>query len=79
MHYVFGMQIEHDPQEPPRDRTGNGIFYAWAVLLPVMWGGFYYFDMLEWRSAVLGALTGGVFVAIMTEITGNRVPPWMRR
>lgn len=33
---------------------------------------------VDWRSALLGGLTGGVFVAIMTEVTGNKVPPWMR-
>lgn len=79
MHYVGGMQIDHDPKEPPRFNGGNGIFYIWAALLPAMWGGFWYFDMLEWRSAILGALSGGVFVTIMIEITGNKVPPWMRR
>jgi hypothetical protein len=73
------MQIDHDREEPPRDTGGNGVLYAWLVILPALWAVFYFTGMLEWRSAVLGALTGGIFVIIMTEITGNRVPSWMRR
>lgn len=73
------MQIDHDPKEPPRYKGGNGIFYAWAVILPVLWAGFYFTGMLDWHSAVLGLGTGAICATILTEITGNRVPPWMRR
>lgn len=36
-------------------------------------------ETLDWPSVRLGALTGGVFVIIMTAITKDKVPPWMRR
>lgn len=77
--YFVRMQIEHDAGENPKDTSGRGVSYALAVILPVLWGIFYFTGMLEWRSAVLGFGTGAVFIIIMTEITGNRVPSWMRR
>lgn len=79
MYYLFGMQIDHDPQEPPRDRTGNGVLWLAGGMVLVLWLGYYFFDMLDWHSAALGLGSGVVFVVIMTEITGNKVPPWMRR
>ncbi|TIN88334.1 MAG: hypothetical protein E5X94_00580 [Mesorhizobium sp.] len=78
MHYVFGMQIEHDPKEPPRDRTGSGVLWGSAGMVALIWLVFLTLVGVDWRSALLGGLTGGVFVAIMTEVTGNKVPPWMR-
>lgn len=73
------MQIEHDPKEPPRYKGGNGIFWALGVVIAALWTAFVAFQMLDWHSAALGFGTGAVFVIIMVEITGNRVPPWMRR
>lgn len=73
------MQIDHDPAEPPRDRTGNGVLWGAAAMVALLWAGSLTLMSVDWHSAVLGAVTGGVFVIIMNEITGNKVPPWMRR
>jgi len=71
--------IDHDPDEPPPDRTGNGIYWAWCVILPVLWLIQLTLGEVDWQSAVLGGLTGGMFVIIMIAYTGNKVPKWMRR
>lgn len=73
------MQIDHDPTEPPRDRTGNWIYWAGAALVVVLWAVSLSTMTLDWHSVRLGAITGGVFVLIMTAITKGKVPPWMRR
>lgn len=36
-------------------------------------------EEVDWYFTGLGALTGGTFVAIVLDYTGNRVPKWMRR
>jgi hypothetical protein len=72
-------QIDHDPDEPPRDRSGNGVLWMAGLMVSLLWLGSLTLLTLDWHSVTLGAVTGGVFVAIMTEITGNKVPPWMRR
>lgn len=71
--------IDHDPDEPPRDKTGNGIYWFWAIALPVMWAGNIAFNNVDWSSVAAGALTGGVFVLFIIAYTGDRVPKWMRR
>jgi hypothetical protein len=72
------MQIEHDPKEPPRDRSGMGIYWANFLILCVLWA-WKLLDGLDWQSVALGLWTG-LFVAIWAiEMTGNKVPAWMRR
>lgn len=71
--------IEHNPDEPPPDRSGNGVYWAWAVLLPVLWAIQLALGEIDWVSVGLGALTSALFVLVMIEYTGNKVPRWMRR
>lgn len=72
-------QIDHDPDEPPRDRTGNWPYWAGIIMLAVLWAGSLMVLAMDWHSVILGALTGGVLVGFMMEYTGNKVPRWMRR
>jgi hypothetical protein len=73
------LQIDHDPDEPPRDRSWKGIPWLATFMVAILWiGNLALFD-LDWHSVTLGALTGGAFVAIILDYTGNRVPKWMRR
>lgn len=72
-------QIEHDADEPPKDRSGSSAYWAAGTVLALLWLGSLTLMNLDWHSVVLGAVTGGAFVIVMTEITGNKVPKWMRR
>lgn len=70
--------IDHDPDEPPRDRTGNWPYWANFAALLVLWLWMLTSQRPSWPSIALGVWTG-LFVAIWgTAITGNRVPKWMR-
>ena len=71
-------EIEHDPNEPPRDTTGTWIYWAAFAVLAVLWIGFLSTDALHWSSFCLGTASG-MFLAIWAiAITGNKVPRWMR-
>ncbi|MBN9236001.1 hypothetical protein QV13_12805 [Mesorhizobium hungaricum] len=70
--------IDHDPDEPPRDRTGNGLYWMAGICVLLVWIGNLLAGKIDWGSVILGALTGGVFAIIMIEITGNKAPKWMR-
>jgi hypothetical protein len=73
-------QIDHDAGEPAKARApSNAPIWAAGIVLAVLWIGSLTLMTLDWHSVVLGAVSGGAFVAIMTEITGNKVPKWMRR
>ncbi|ODA95555.1 hypothetical protein BFX40_23630 [Mesorhizobium sp. SEMIA 3007] len=72
-------KIDHDADEPPKDRSGNSVFWAAGTVLALLWLGSLTLMTLDWHSVVLGAVSGGAFVAFVTEITGNKVPKWMRR
>lgn len=71
--------IEHDPDEPTRYTSSKGVYWGWAVILPVIWLIHLTLGEINWRSVGLGALTSGIFVLAMIEYTGNKVPRWMRR
>jgi hypothetical protein len=78
-YYVLPMQIDHDREEPPRDTGGNFIYWAVSAVVVLIWISSFMTMTLDWPSIRLGALSGGVFVIVMTKITGDKVPPWMRR
>lgn len=66
-------QIDHDPNEPPVDRTPG----PWRIAVPLVaiaWGLNLYSRELDWVSVGLGAFTGIVFTAWMIDITGNKIP-----
>lgn len=71
-------QIDHDPKEPPRDRSGNGVWYFYFVFLAFFWAVFFVTSELHWNSFALGGVTGIFLVSWAVDITGNKVPPWMR-
>lgn len=72
------MQIEHDPDEPPRD-TAHWVYPAAFVMLSIGWGLTWYTEGFDWYQIGLGALTGGIFMAWAIESTGNRIPPSWRK
>lgn len=73
------MQIEHDPKEPSRNAGQMWTYIGLAFAMAFIWTVALTLMSLDWFSLVLGAFTGGLFVNVMTEITGNKIPRWMRR
>lgn len=71
------MQIEHDPEEPPRD-TAQWVFPAAFLMLALGWLLIWYTAGLAWLQIGLGALTGGIFMAWAIESTNNKIPPSWR-
>lgn len=71
--------IDHDPDEPPPDRSGNWPYWAGIAMITALWAIAAATEEVDWYFTGLGALTGGTFVAIVLDYTGNRVPKWMRR
>lgn len=66
-------QIDHDPNEPPVDRTPGPWRWVMAILI-VGWAGYLYSFPVDWRSIALGVLTGAAIVAWAVDITGNKIP-----
>lgn len=70
--------IDHDPDEPPPDTSGNGIYWAAFAALLLLWIGYLALIPIDWHSLVLGAASG-LFLGIWgIAVTGNKVPRWMR-
>lgn len=77
-HYFVLMQIDHDRDEPPRDRSGMGLYWANLAVLTILWIWMLSSEALDWKSLALGAWSG-LFVATWgIEMTGNKAPRWMR-
>jgi membrane protein YdbS with pleckstrin-like domain len=73
-----GMQIDHDPDEPPPDRSGNTVYWASFAALAVICAGYFFYNTPDWWALAVGCAIG-LFVAIWAiAITGNKVPKWMR-
>lgn len=71
------MQIDHDPNEPKIDR-GPG---PWKIAVPVLVGVFVLNVLtrdIDWVSLMLGVAIGGLLVAWAIDITGNKVPDFMK-
>lgn len=68
--------IEHNPHEK---RPGNGIWWFWAVALPLFWVWYLCFFDFDWPSLALGALTALILVSWSVDMTGNKVPDSWRR
>ncbi|RWO22813.1 hypothetical protein [Mesorhizobium sp.] len=71
-------EIEHDPNEPPRDTTGTWIYWASAAGLVLLWAGYLLFNAPDWWALAIGASTGLFIATWAIELTGNKVPKWMR-
>lgn len=65
--------IDHDPNEPPRDRSKSPWPFA-AIGLVLLWAWYAYFMQADWISIGLGFGTGIVFASWAVDVTGNRVP-----
>ena len=63
--YWCGMQIDHDPEEPKIDRKPESFRLIFS-LLAFAWFGTVYAYGVEWRSAILGAGTGMMFMLWMS-------------
>lgn len=78
-HYFMRMQIEHDAKEPPRDRSGMGLYWGSCAVLAAFWFGYLAFNTPDWWGIALG-VGSGLFIATWAiEMTGNKAPAWMRR
>ena len=72
------IEIEHDPDEPPRDGTGNWLYWANLAVLVFCAAVYFLNGTPDWASIGLGAYAG-IFIATWAiGITGNKVPKWMR-
>lgn len=76
---LLAMQIDHDPNEPPPDRSGTTVYWAAFALLAVMWALALYSGRVDYGSAVIGAATGLAFGIWGMAVTGGRLPPWWPR
>lgn len=74
-----GMQIEHDQNEPPPDRSGNAVYWAAFGLIVAMWGLALFSGRLQFGSVAIGAATGLIFGIWGMTVTGGRLPPWWPR
>jgi len=70
--------IEHDADEPPRDRTGNWPYWGAFLALAFIWIATLATKTLDWQSFALGG-SSGLFLGIWgISVTGNKLPRWMR-
>jgi hypothetical protein len=57
-----------------------GLYWACFLLLALMWSGYLAFNSpIDWWAIALGAGTGLFITTWAIEMTGNKVPTWMRR
>ncbi|WP_454850511.1 hypothetical protein [Rhizobium binxianense] len=71
------MQIDHDPNEPKFDH-GPGPWRWVLVIISLSWIWYLYFMPFNWPSIALGVMTGAGIVAWAIDITGNKVPDFMK-
>lgn len=71
------MQIDHDPDEPKIDRGPGPWRIVWAVII-IGWAGYLYSFPVDLVSIALGVMTGVGVLAWAIDITGNKVPDFMR-
>jgi len=64
-------EIEHNPHEK---RLTNGVWWALAIMLIVLWGGYFYFNAPDWWGVLLGLGSGSMLATWAIEKTGNKVP-----
>jgi hypothetical protein len=69
--------IDHDPNEPPVDRTRGPWWWVWPIVA-LLWAGTAYSFGFDWRSIALGFITGGLLAVWAIDLTGNKVPDWWR-
>lgn len=72
-------QIDHDPDEPPKNRSGFGLYWANLAMLAMLWATQLYAGNMNWQSVALGLWTGLLLATWAIELTGNKAPRWMRR
>ena len=71
------MEIDHDPNEPKFDR-GPGPWRWVLPLIAVVVIANIATREIDWVSVCLGLLVGGAIVAWAIDITGNKVPDFMK-
>jgi hypothetical protein len=73
--YLLGMQIDHEPNER---RQTNTIWWVLWPILALQWIATGYFWGFDWHQLALGGFTGLVLATWAIEVTGNKVPRWMK-
>lgn len=74
------MQIEHDPHEPPPDRSGNASTWGGLLLIGLCWAVLLYVGFpFDWASLAIGAGTMAFLIAGARKLTGDRLPDWWPR
>jgi len=63
--------IEHDKDEPPRDTSGNTVYWVNAAMLAVFWIGYLWHGDYDWPAVALGCFTG-LSVAIFRSLEHRR-------
>lgn len=67
--------IDHNPYEK---RQTNTIWWVIWPILALCWAWYFYFFDFSWPAIALGIFTGLVLATWAIEITGNKVPEWMK-
>lgn len=64
--------IDHDPEE--RRPEGPWPWLRFWLLVALLWGWFFYFQIPNWVSVGIGFFTGMMFATWAMEVSGNRLP-----
>ena len=67
--------IDHNPNEK---RPGWGIWWAAWSIVAVLWIAQWLLDGFVWDQIALGGFTGCLLTAWAMELTGGKVPDWMK-
>lgn len=70
--------IDHDPDEPPKDKSKSPWWIVWPMVGLLNLGYFTQFDV-DWTGYAAGGLTFMVLASWAVDVTGNRVPKSWRR
>lgn len=68
-------QIDHNPNEK---RPSNGIWWILWIMIAFQWVAYFSFREPDWWSICIGGFTAGVLALWAIEMTGNKVPDWMK-
>lgn len=74
------MQIDHDPHEPPPDRSGNASTWGLIILFFICCAGLIWLRYpFDWLSGLMGGFAVFLVVSVGHKLTGDRLPDWWPR